>query len=714
MASKKKPQPKKTAKQQPVKFNKIKDESDPSHNNETADYRRTHRHPKAPSSFINPPSPRKTLWERTGPKAQEVEQRSDPTTMTATDSKTSSSSTSATSENPIVKEPATSSQASTSLEKTASVRANTATSPSTNRPTSSATSAAASILPTPVQPKTSKISSLLKSELDKALDKMNAPTPPHLIIEARAGTGKTTTLVKALERMRGIVDPAFVPSPQQQAIFDQVELSRGAGSVCFVAFNKSIATELQRRVPPGCDAMTMHSMGLKAVTKNLGRFEINQYVVQDIIADLLHADARQLKRVNPILVNATEDLVGLCKMNLVNPTGWNGKRIPAMGEPVEQLWAEALDDLVNHYDVDLGKFRSQVFDLVPQVLERCRDPRGKIGFDDMIWLPIVLDLPVFRYDVLLVDEAQDLNRCQQTLAKRVGRRLILCGDPKQAIYGFAGADAESMSRMECELRGDDIKSGRFRAEAAGFLPGCVKLPLTVTRRCGHAIVREANAIVPDFQAHETNCEGKVSDASFPRKAENDRAEVPWEKSYGPTVQDGDMCLCRVNAPLVGQCFRFIKAGRKANIQGRDVAKGLTSTINKMKADSVIDLVRKLSAWHIAESAKEQAKRNPNEQRLISIQDRFDCLLCFTDGTSTVEGVLAKIEAIFTNNKDAPGVRFSSIHKAKGLEARRVFLLEPKGATVPHPMAKSKWQVEQEYNLRYVAITRAIEEIVFVS
>ena len=41
-------------------------------------------------------------------------------------------------------------------------------------------------------------------------------------------------------------------------------------------------------------------------------------------------------------------------------------------------------------------------------------------------------------------------------------------------------------------------------------------------------------------------------------------------------------------------------------------------------------------------------------------------------------------------------------------------MEPKGATVPHPMAKGQWQTEQEFNLRYVAITRAIEELVYVS
>lgn len=75
--------------------------------------------------------------------------------------------------------------------------------------------------------------------------------------------------------------------------------------------------------------------------------------------------------------------------------------------------------------------------------------------------------------------------------------------------------------------------------------------------------------------------------------------------------------------------------------------------------------------------------------------------------------MSKITEMFTDDKNRPGVRLSSIHKAKGLEAERVFLLEPEGASVPHPMARSKQAKEQEYHLRYVAITRAINELVFV-
>lgn len=176
------------------------------------------------------------------------------------------------------------------------------------------------------------------------------------------------------------------------------------------------------------------------------------------------------------------------------------------------------------------------------------------------------------------------------------------------------------------------------------------------------------------------------------------------------VKVGSSC----NAPLVSEAFKFIRAGRKAQIAGRDIGQGLVSTVNKFKTESVVDLVAKLSDWLHNEVAKENAKRNPSEGRIINLQDRHDCILAFTEGCTLTLEVLTKIEKVFTDDRSGQGIRLSSIHKSKGLEAERVFLLEPKGATVPHPMAKAEWQRGQEMNLRYVAITRSIEELVFVS
>lgn len=189
--------------------------------------------------------------------------------------------------------------------------------------------------------------------------------------------------------------------------------------------------------------------------------------------------------------------------------------------------------------------------------------------------------------------------------------------------------------------------------------------------------------------------------------------------YRDLVQDGDFVLCRTNSPLVKECFRFIKSGRKANIQGRDIGKGLVSTVEKLKASDVAALIAKLGDWLANEQRKEQAKRFPSETKLDSLQDRHDCLVCFTSGlpsNAAISEVVRKIEAVFTDDKVSPGIKLSSIHKSKGLEARRVFILLGDGKRTfgPPPDKLQGWERAQESNLRYVAVTRAISELIYVS
>lgn len=526
----------------------------------------------------------------------------------------------------------------------------------------------------------------ISSKLKSAKQQSQAATKiPHLIIEARAGTGKTTTLIEGLKRLKGVPSdhPASQnPSPQQSAIWDALLLSQGtAKTVAFVAFNKAIADELRSRVPSGCDAMTSHSLGLRAVTDTFGRLKINNDRVQEIISELTGVDIWELRKSKMVFVRALCELVDLCKQNLSDTDN------------------DSLDKLCSHYDVELDRYKSEVFQWVPRVMERCLDVSKdkSLSFTDMIWLPVAHDLPMSGYDLLLVDEAQDLNRCQQALIRKAGKRLVLCGDPKQAIYLFAGADSDSIPRMYEEL--------------SETPQGCVMLPLNYTRRCGKAIVREANAIVPDFYACEENPDGLVSVSILGNKTE--------AKNYRDDAKAGDMILCRVNAPLVSECFKFLKAGRKANIQGRDIGAGLVKTITTLEKKSGLNpyaignLISDLEKWRSNEEDKENRKKFPSESRILAINDRHDCLQCFCEDATTVKEVITKIESIFSDS-NCGGIRLSSVHKSKGLEASRVFLLEPEGAGIPHPMAKTKWAIAQEWNLRYVAITRAINELVYVS
>jgi len=503
----------------------------------------------------------------------------------------------------------------------------------------------------------------------------SAGNAPHLIVQARAGTGKTFTLVEGLNRIMGKPTPGIIPSPQQAAVWEAMQDGPRPGSATFVAFNRSIAQELVRKVPRGCAAMTLHSMGFRAVCQAYGKVEVNNWKTQNLIEDHLGTDIRQLRREDPVLVQATEKLVNLSKLELVH--NQDGEICDGLQEP-----EAVLDDLCNRYEVELNGQRDRVYALVPVILERAREHTAEVDFSDMIWLPVVNNLPVFRSDLLLVDEAQDLNRCQQALALRAGSRLVLCGDPCQAIYGFAGADTESIPRMKTLLETTPR--------------GCRVLPLTVSRRCGRAIVWEAAQIVPDFEAFEGNPEGEI-------------ITVPPEQVNG-NLGDGDMVLCRVNAPLISLVFRLLKEHRKANIQGRDIGQGLLNLIDRLKAQDVDGLLERLDDYHHQETQRLYRRKNPSEASLIALQDKVECIRAFCDGATDLEKVRATITAIFQDDSQG-GILLSSVHRAKGLEAPRVFILEP--GLMPHPMAKTHWQKEQEQNLKYVAITRAIQTLVWV-
>lgn len=508
--------------------------------------------------------------------------------------------------------------------------------------------------------------------------------PPHVVIEARAGTGKTSTLIWGLNKLKGRY-VAEEPSEQQQAIWDAILESKGANSICFVAFNKSIATELEGRVPEGCDAMTMHRLGLRAITSCMDRpLKVNSFRTTDLISEVLDKPIGNLRFSKPVLMAATTQLVSLCKQNLVGITTNETDAYSVFNLDVN--WEQCLTQLARYYDIDLNGSKQEVFDLVPKVLERCLAMEdGMVDFDDMVWLPIAKHLPLRKHELLLIDESQDLSPMQQQLAISSGSRLVFVGDSRQAIYGFAGADSQSMRRLKDRLLATE--------------QGCKLLPLTVTRRCGKAIVEEAKKYVPDFEAHPTNPEGRVT--------------TSFMDEYTKLVDEGDMVICRINAPLVAQCFKFLNMGRKATIQGRDIGKNLITLINKLKAGNTVDLVVKVREWCQQELAKENANSKPNEQKLINLEDKRDCVIQFTDGLSVVSEVVRAIENVFDDTtKEA--IRLSSIHRAKGLEANKVWHIKPKGAECPHPMAKQPWAKEQDINCCYIAVTRAKEQFAYVT
>lgn len=532
----------------------------------------------------------------------------------------------------------------------------------------------------------------------------------HLIVRARAGTGKTTTLVEGMKLVRGLKSD-LTPSPQQEAVWQAMAESAGVRSVGFCAFNSSIAEELRRRVPPGCDATTMHGMGFKAVLRAFGlsgRDVVNKYNVSELCAELQGCgDYRELQQHRAGFYGTTgllQSVVKFCKMRLVGVDEKNRFDAGTVD------WGVTIRELCDRYDLDAtDRDLEDLGGWVPRILDLCLDPsrRGCLDYDDQIWLAVMGNVRLWEYDLLCVDEAQDLNPAQQRLVRKAGRRLAVVGDNRQAIYAFTGGDTEGLDTFETVL--------------GATSKGCQLLPLTVTRRCGKAVVEEAKKLVPDFEAHESNGPGLVARGKYQLQQTGNywtgggkTERLAWDQCYLKDVAPGDLVVCRVNAPLVQQCVEHHKRGNRAFILGREYGERYRTLIEKQEAKDVVELVAKMSDWRVEELRKEQAKRRPSDSRILNIEGVADTILALAEGMKGVGEVLERVDQLFVKDANRPGVLHSSIHKAKGLEAPNVWFLMPRGAGCPHPMAKSEWAIKQEWNLKYVGITRAIETMTYVS
>ena len=102
-----------------------------------------------------------------------------------------------------------------------------------------------------------------------------------------------------------------------------------------------------------------------------------------------------------------------------------------------------------------------------------------------------------------------------------------------------------------------------------------------------------------------------------------------------------------------------------------------------------------------------------EWKAYGIRERCDILgYVVADTTMCHQDIKKVLDEIFTDTPPVTAhITMSTIHKSKGLEANRIFILRPD--LLPHPMAKGNNEMIQEDNLHYVAVTRAKQELWYV-
>jgi len=480
-------------------------------------------------------------------------------------------------------------------------------------------------------------------------------TTENLIIEAVAGSGKTTTIVEAVE---------FIPATK---------------SILFLAFNAAIAKELASKLPSNCEGKTFHKAGLGAWLSYLGgKKDLNSFIDGEKMARIVKSKFFGLE----------PDEIGLYLGFVLKMVGHaKNAGIGCLIENTPAAWLA----LAEHFDVSIDSEDATIergIEIAQKALKVSVDFADRvIDFDDMIYMPLLMRCNFRKFDVVIVDEAQDTNGVQRAILKKITKpsgRFIAVGDPSQAIYGFRGADSDAM-----EIIARDF--------------ACAKMPLTVSYRCPKAVVRKAQEVVSHIEAFEGAAEGEV---------------LEMLDYVAADFQAGDAVLCRNVAPLVSMAYGLLTRDIACQVLGRDIGKGLVALIEKLKAKGIDALLVKLDEWLNREV--EAAREKSNEAKIESLNDTVDCLRAFVgmldENHRTIPALIRRIESLFASdedNDDSKLVTLCSAHKSKGLEWSTVYLLDS-DALMPSKYARKDWQKVQEQNLIYVAYTRAKASLRFIT
>ena len=492
------------------------------------------------------------------------------------------------------------------------------------------------------------------------------PTSGNMMIEAVAGSGKTFTLIELLKVLGNV-------------------------SVAFCAFSKNISVEIKEKVEAIRDTLTCdprvgttHSFGFSALKR------------------VFHGKLDDEGKINRLLEETKNpktgetgvpfEMRGFVRKAYRLSRQWGVGVLPAfpMGS------AEAWMNLVDHFDLEdelcnqeedpenLEDLVRSAINWTVYVLKMGEAIANElIDFEDMIWLVLRKNIRVWQYDVVLVDECQDINPTKRALVRKMlrpGGRAIFVGDPRQAIFAFIGADHKSIENINAEF-------------------GCTTLPLTYSFRCPKSVVRFAKTWVNHIE-------------STPDAPEGTCRTITTDEFWQFNFRVNDAILCRNNAPLVDLFFSLLRKGIPSHIEGKDIAADLLKTVNRFKVKSIPTLINKLETFKDKQIQKWSMKgKEEKAERVADIVDAIVAIANNLPDTATVPDLKAKITSMFQDSfgNRAQTLTLTTIHKAKGREWDRVFWYG-RNRWNPSPYARKDWQKIAEDNLCYVAATRSKDEL----
>lgn len=405
------------------------------------------------------------------------------------------------------------------------------------------------------------------------------------------------------------------------------------------------------------------------------------------------------------------------------------------------------------------------------VYERARQQRNMVDFSDLISGSLEAmksgagNQFISRFTHVMVDEFQDTSSVQFKWIRQISRHMtvknLFCvGDDCQSIYSFRGAVVENMSRFVRDYSAKEImleqnyRCGAHILTAANSLisknPGGGRKKLWTDSHDGDISYREFNDDRDESDWIATDVEKKNDLANTAILLRTRAAMLPVALSLrkiGVTYQivgaqdffdrkeirDAIALIKIVLNPRDEMSFRrvcgFIDgAGKVAvdrvisesdrlkkdllSIGSNDKNVGIREFCQSMQirrdgscSDIVFSLVRESGLYAF------YSKDEKDVGRLDSLHEFID----FTNGSETVRNFLEEVTLFAEKKKNQSGVTISTIHAAKGLEWKHVYLPALSDGHLPSYRGGKNGEfdsadMEEERRLMYVGITRAKESL----
>ena len=523
----------------------------------------------------------------------------------------------------------------------------------------------------------------------------------NMLVNALAGSGKSTTACMLSEHSKT--------------------------SDLYIAFNASVVEEFKKKIKnPKTKVMTMHSLAYSIMLYNVeqeskdsgekpkgfGSQRSKRTVSLDNFKPYKILDEEITKRYGRYIEFAKRvflkdnyiNLYNLCRLTLTDMSS---------NKDVSRL----IDDHVlflyygdeGYSAPDISEITSTLKILDTKSRQQF-ETQGVIDFTDMLWITFNKlkydnwEVPYWAlYTNIYCDEVQDFYNIQLNFLKFIKRtkgRYVFIGDFHQAIYNFAGANAQAFNQIP-----------KMFAPVETFdLPICY--------RCAKSHLSRVNR---EYGIPILPCD----DALMGFVKTIDKSKI---SEY---AKAGDMVISRKNKWIAEVVLDLARNGTPIFIEDKEMVGAIKRQILSSKCTSVGTLEKFLqkviSNYNkklfeiVSKNAREGGHEEEHLEAVAEANSKIDntsFLLEILEGylenhasSDSVSKFSNFIDKLLNTTPSPNCVRLCSIHKAKGLEATNVFVLNE--AKINYDFRNSKEQNIQEKNLSYIATTRAKEGLYLV-